>query len=96
MTTGQPPLDINEAGRVMAQLNDWRAITFVLVMVIVLLLVERFWAQREARLERKEMMRLAQEFALNSGKVANALQALRTQVESLKEFADRVNKGPRK
>ncbi len=32
------PPDINESGRVLATLDDWRAITFVLCFVIVFLL----------------------------------------------------------
>jgi hypothetical protein len=37
-------LDINESGRVLATLDDWRAITFVLVVILFLQLIERWIA----------------------------------------------------
>lgn len=77
-------VDVIEVGRVMAQLNDWRAITFVLVVVIVVLLMDRFLQQREMRLERKAMMDMANTFASNSGKVAGAMEALRGEVLALR------------
>lgn len=36
--------DINESGRVLATLNDWRAIIFVLVVMLFLQLIERWVA----------------------------------------------------
>lgn len=82
--------DINEAGRVLAQLDDWRAITFVLVLVIVVLLLERYFTQRDMRLERKAMMDVANQFATNSGKVAEAMSALRQELMSLRLTTARV------
>ena len=50
------PLDVNETGRVLATLDDWRAITFALIVLIFLQLIERLWSGREARLERKALI----------------------------------------
>jgi hypothetical protein len=36
--------DLNDTGRVLATLDDWRAITFVLVVILFLQLVERWIA----------------------------------------------------
>lgn len=42
--------DVNESGRVLATLNDWRAITFVLLTIIFFQLIERLvTALRHAR-----------------------------------------------
>ena len=87
-TTSIP--DINEAGRVMAELNDWRAIVFVLVFVITMLLIERLWAQREMRLERREMRDLAKSFSDSATKVADALSTLRLEVGVLRVVAARM------
>lgn len=38
------PLDVNEAGRVMATLNDWRALMFVMLAVVVVQLGGLLWA----------------------------------------------------
>lgn len=76
--------DVNKTGEVLAQLNDWRAITFVLVFIIVVLLLERIWAQREMRLERKEARELANQFGTSADKVANALHLLQTEVAVLR------------
>ena len=39
-----PALDVNEAGRVMAELDDWRALMFVMLFLIVLLVAALLWA----------------------------------------------------
>ena len=39
-----PTLDVNEAGRVMAELDDWRALMFVMLFLIVLLVGALLWA----------------------------------------------------
>lgn len=38
------PADINEAGRVLATLNDWRAIIFAMLFIIFLMLGALLWA----------------------------------------------------
>lgn len=81
---------LDEVGRVMAQLNDWRAITFVLVVVIVVLLLERYAAQREMRLERKAMMDAATSMANNAGAVAEALNSVRQEVVALRLITSRI------
>ena len=42
--TSAPALDVNEAGRVMAELDDWRALMFVMLFLIVLLVGALLWA----------------------------------------------------
>ncbi|MBX7496751.1 hypothetical protein K3172_12870 [Qipengyuania sp. 6B39] len=42
--TSGPALDVNEAGRVMAELDDWRALMFVMLFLIVLLVGALMWA----------------------------------------------------
>ena len=87
----QPSLpNVNEAGEVLAHLNDWRAIVFVLVFIIVVLLLERIWAQREMRLERREMRGLTESFANSAEKVSRALSSLRLEVMVLRATASRV------
>lgn len=87
----QPTIpDINATGEVLAHLNDWRAIVFVLVFIIVVLLWERIWTQREMRLERREMRDLTQSFANSAEKVSRALSSLRLEVMVLRATASRV------
>lgn len=38
------PVDVNEAGRVMAQLDDWRALMFVMMVLIFMLVAALVWA----------------------------------------------------
>lgn len=38
------PLDVNETGRVMATLNDWRALMLVMLVLIALLISSLLWA----------------------------------------------------
>ena len=38
------PLDVNEAGRVMAELDDWRTLMYVMLFLIVLLVMALLWA----------------------------------------------------
>ena len=44
LTTSASPLDVNETGRVMATLNDWRAIMLVMLVLIALLISALLWA----------------------------------------------------
>lgn len=46
MLTSTSPLapDVNEAGRVLATLNDWRALLFAMLFIIFLLLGALLWA----------------------------------------------------
>ena len=80
------PLDVNETGRVMATLNDWRAIMLVMLAVIVLLVFALLWAfaklakvvevmatLRETIIALKE---LAQSGALDARENSNALRGL--------------------
>lgn len=78
------------SGQVLAQLNDWRAITFVLVVVIVCLLLERYWSNKDMRAERRDMMAVATKFAENAGEVAQAMSALRAEVMAFRITTARV------
>lgn len=82
--------NVNGAGEVLAHLNDWRAIVFVLVFIIVVLLFERTVSQREMRLERREMRELSRSFAESAEKVSRALSSLRLEVMVLRATASRV------
>lgn len=44
LTVSASPLDVNETGRVMATLNDWRAIMLVMLVLITLLVSSLLWA----------------------------------------------------
>lgn len=44
LTVSASPLDVNETGRVMATLNDWRAIMLAQLVVIFLLISALLWA----------------------------------------------------
>ena len=82
--------EVVSSGQVLAQLNDWRAITFVLVVVIVVLLLERYWSNKDMRAERKAMMDVATKFAENAGEVAQAMSALRTEIMAFRITTARV------
>lgn len=82
-TTG---LDVNEAGRVMAELDDWRALMFVMLFMIVLLVGALLWAfaklakvvevmatLRETIIALKE---LAQSGALDARENSNTLRSI--------------------
>jgi hypothetical protein len=83
-------VDINEAGRTLATLNDWRAIIFVLVILLFLQLIERWWSSREARLERKENAELARSFAASADKMAEVLSSVRAEMMVLRALTSRV------
>lgn len=57
MTTGpaNPTVDVAEIGRVSAQLSDWQTITFFLMAIIAMLILERAWAAYSFRKEREAM-----------------------------------------
>lgn len=86
MTAAAPPLpseaasQLAENGRVLATLDDWRAIMFVLVGVIVILIVLLVWmmiinTRRDARI------------ASSNEKVAGALTDLTVEIRSMRGFA---------
>lgn len=63
------PPDVNEAGRVLATLNDWRAIIFVLIILLFLQTGERWWAGFRAS-------RTADKFAEGAAKLAKSIDTL--------------------
>jgi hypothetical protein len=89
-STPTASIDINETGRTLATLNDWRAIIFVLVVLLFFQLVERWWSSRDARLERKEMAALARSFAESANQVAGGLNAVQAELLVLRALTSRV------
>lgn len=64
--------DVNNAGQVLATLNDWRAITFILMFLLIASVVERIWGSGSfSRASAKE----AERFAVALEKVADAVEA---------------------
>lgn len=94
LTTAAAPLsdrlDINESGRVLATLDDWRAIIFVLLIIIVLQMIERWGAARSIRQERAEIAELVKSLGPSTDKVAEALFALKTEMVVLRALTSRV------
>lgn len=89
--------DVIEAGRVLATLDDWRAMLFGSMFIIVVLLIERGVAAYSMRQERKEMAAererawdTAQKFGTNAELVAHALSTLTTEITVLRALSSRV------
>jgi hypothetical protein len=87
------PVDLNEAGRVMATLDDWRAILFIAMFLIVLLVGALLWAfaklakvvevmatLRETIVALRD---LAQSGALDARENSNALRGLLASVSRI-------------
>lgn len=79
-TPGQAASQLAENGRVLATLDDWRAIMFVLVGVIVALIILIVWmmiinTRRDARI------------AASNDKVASALIDLTVEIRGMRGFA---------
>jgi hypothetical protein len=80
--------DVVEAGRVLATLDDWRAIAFVLVLVIVILIVERAWyssairgERRDMSAERERMWGVSEKFGDAAAKYSEATHKVVTELE---------------
>lgn len=89
--------DAVESGRVLANLNDWRAMTWVLVVVIAMLLLERVWARIDMRIERKQMhaerqqiRELAKDFADSANKTSDALAGITAQMAVMQALSARA------
>lgn len=86
LTVSASPLNVNETGRVMATLDDWRALMLVMLVVIVLLISALLWAfgklakAIEAMVSLREAVVSLNETARTAGMDArdnhNALQGL--------------------
>lgn len=92
----QPP-DVVEAGRILANLDDLRAIMFMSAFVIIFLLVFTVWRewamQSERKImagERKEMRELAGSFATSASVVATSLAGLSTKIAVLSALTARA------
>lgn len=82
--------DVLEAGRVLATLDDWRAITFIMLFLIVALMTERLWAAWLMRREREKMWDVAQTMGANAEKIAEAMNGLRTEIVVLRAVSARI------
>lgn len=92
-TVAQP--DVVDAGRVLATLDDWRAITFVLMFLVVTLVVERLWVGWMMRKERERMWEIAERMGTNADKIADAMNGLRTEIVVLRAVSARMeSQGP--
>lgn len=89
--------DVIAAGKVLATLDDWRAVMFMFAFIIIFLLIFTIWRewamQSERKLmaaERKEMRELAGSFAASAGLVANTLGELTTKIAVLSALTARA------
>lgn len=85
-------IDVNEAGRVLATLDDWRAIVFVLIFVIFVMIVERGLTSWQMRKEREKMWAVADKFGDAADKLTiqyQVIHALFARFESLIDDRER-------
>lgn len=88
-TVPQNP-DVVEAGRVLATLDDWRAIVFILAFIIVVLIIERGWAGWSMRKERQDMWMVANKFGDASDKLTVVMNDVKTELAVLRYVSSRV------
>ena len=81
---------IDELSRALATNNDWRAIALVLVFVIMVLILERWFSGWRAERERKSLLSMAQSFSTNAEKVADALSSLREEISVMRAVSARI------
>lgn len=79
-----------EVGRVMATLDDWRTMMFIMVICLFGQTGIIMWLLRSMSLERRAMWSAAQSFGTNAEKVADALGSLKTEIVVLRATASRV------
>lgn len=82
--------DVVEVGKVLATLDDWRAITYVLIFIIVVLIVERAWTGWRQQAERSKMWELAARFDASAALVAEALSGVRQEIAVLRAVSSRI------
>jgi hypothetical protein len=85
-----PQVDVAEYGRVLATLDDWRAIAFVLVIIIFFSFVERLWASYRFSREREKMWDIAQTMGTNAEKITDALSKLVIEIQVLRGVSSRI------
>lgn len=85
----QPP-DVIEAGQVLAELTDWRAMMFVLILVIVFLLFFIIYREWVMSRERAAMRDLANSFASSASEVSHSLSDLATKIAVLAALTARA------
>ena len=56
-----PAVDVAEVGRVSAQLSDWQTITYFMMVLLVLAVIERMYSGYLARKEREALQNTLQE-----------------------------------
>jgi hypothetical protein len=91
--------DVIKAGEVLATLNDWRAITFLLVFVIVCFIVERGLSSRAMQKERERMWQVSEKFGDAAERLGEQLNDVVTELQvqralnaRLESFVERKEK----
>lgn len=86
--------DVIEYGRVLATLNDWRAIiftiVFVFIFIFIFLMALIIWREKAMMVERRENRDLAVSFADSASKVAHSLSELSTKIAVLSALTARA------
>lgn len=82
--------DVIKAGEVLATLNDWRAIVFVMMFLIAFMLVERAFASFQMRKEREQMWLVADKFGQAAEQMVGTVGELKTELAVLRAVSSRV------
>lgn len=94
MQIPQQAPDVIEAGRVMATLDDWRAIMFIIlfvfVFIVVTLLAFIVWRENAMQKERVALRELAKSFSDSAADVAKSLGDLSTKIAVLAALTARA------
>lgn len=82
--------DVIKAGEVLATLNDWRAIVFVMMFLIAFMLIERAFASFQMRKERERMWLVADKFGQAAESMVGTVNELKTELAVLRAVSARV------
>lgn len=74
-----PTPDMIEVGRVMATLDDWRTMVYVLLVIISIMIVERGITAWMMRKEREKMWQVADKFGQAADKLGETTIEMKTQ-----------------
>lgn len=99
--TTPPTLNLKEVGEAIAQLQDFRLIMYVLIVVLVIVVTERgfsAWGMRQERKqlaeERKEMWKVADKFTEAAKGVGDTVDKLVIELQVLRALTSRVEQRP--
>lgn len=89
--------DVIEVGRVLATLDDWRAIAFVLVVLVIASFVERTWygasirrERNDMAAERERMWKVSEKFGAAADKNSDATNKIVTELEVARALNARI------